>query len=87
MFNAAHNLPFPVPDADDFEVEITIRSRQYDCHTSYRLNKFEIQNDKMGEIIRSMTYRLQDFIDTRNQEKKNAISKGTEGKDEKRFLN
>lgn len=87
MINAAHELPFAPPEADDFEVEITIRSWKYDCHTAYRLNKHEIEADHMGQIIRSMTYRLQDFIATRNEEKKNAASEGKESKDEKGLLN
>lgn len=62
MINAALELPFPVADADDFEVEITIRSWKHDCHTAYRLNKMEIEQDRLAEIIRGMSYRLQDFI-------------------------
>ena len=74
MSNAALELPFPCTYADDFEVEITIRSWKDDCHTAYRLSKFEIENDKMAYIIRDMTLRLEDFI----KEKKNATSKGKE---------
>lgn len=75
MSNAALNLPLPQADEDEFEVEIIIRSRKYDCHTAYRLNKFEIENDSSREIMLQMTIRLQDYI----QEKLNATSEGKEG--------
>lgn len=85
MINAALELPFPAAEPDDFEVEITIRSWKYNCHTSYNLSKNEVKSDSMDEIIRSMTYRLQDFIDTRNQEKNNATSEGKESQDTQRI--
>lgn len=81
MVIAALNLPFPVPDEDDFEVEVIVRSRKHDCHTAYRLSKHEIENDYVFQIIRDMGYRLMDFI----QEKENAASEGKEGKDKKRL--
>ena len=74
MINAALELPFSETNSDDFEIEITIRSRKYDCHTAYGLNKHELENDYIREIMLQMTIRLQDFI----QEKLNATSKGEE---------
>lgn len=87
MFNSADDLPFLISTSDDFEVEITVRSLKYDCHTAYRLNKLEINDDNMSEIVRCMTYRLKDFIDTRNQQKKNTASKDKDSPNEKGFLN
>lgn len=87
MINRAIELPFPVADPDDFEVEIIIRSWKYDCHTAYRLSKAEIEGDQIPHIMRGMTHRLQDFIDTRIEEKKHAASEGKESQDQERILN
>ena len=81
----ALNLPFlvpePLPDEDDLEVEVIVRSRKHDCHTAYRLSKHEIENDYIFQIIRNMGYRLMYFI----QEKENAASEGKESQDAKRL--
>ena len=52
MINAARALPFSPPEADDFEVEMIIRSWKHDCHTAYRLNKHEIENLSIPEMRR-----------------------------------
>ena len=71
MINKVHELTFSPPEADDFEVEITIRSRKYDCHTAYRANKLEIENNHIEYIIRTMIHRLQDFIVDKNEGENN----------------
>jgi len=68
MINAALNLPFEAVDADDFEVEIIVRSRKHDCHTAYRLSTHEIENDFVLQIIRDMGYRLMDFIEEKGSD-------------------
>lgn len=72
MINAALDLPFIANDADDFEIQLIVRSRKHDCHTAYVLSQHDIENDFVLDIIRDMGYRLMDYI----QEKENAISGG-----------
>lgn len=76
MSNLAEKLIEPAVDsnADDFEVIIQVRSQKHNCNVAYMMSQYEISNAMFEEIVRSLKYRMLDFI----QEKLNAISQGKE---------
>ena len=85
MSNLAEKLIEPAVDRaeEELDVIIEVRSMKHDCHVAYRLSKFEMDNNHIMEIIRSMKYRMLDFI----QEKLNAASEGKGCEVEERLLN
>lgn len=86
MSNLAHKI-YPVLDkAEDeiqFQVEITVRCFEHDCHVSYAMSELELSNPHFTEIVRSLKYRLQDFI----KEKLNAPSDREKSTNKERLLN